>query len=141
MPAAGMSIVKTFLSNTSLAVFVFLIAKITMRKQQLQVCQQQLYQPGCKYLFSLSNRKNRNAEATDVLARLQVPTFAFPLVKIRTQSSSRCASSRYVWLVANTCFCFFTGVPAADIQATNVLNWLQIPIFAFLIVKIIMWGQ
>ncbi len=48
MPAAGVPAVRAFLSDTSLAIFAFLIAKIAMRGQQLQVCF-----AGCTYLFLL----------------------------------------------------------------------------------------
>lgn len=39
MPGAGMPAIVTFLSNTSLTVFVFWIANIETRGQQLQRCQ------------------------------------------------------------------------------------------------------
>ena len=81
VPAAGVPAAGAFLSNTSLAIFAFLIAnagsaaagvsgwshvpvfafplvKIVTRGQQLQVCQ-----AGRRYLFSLFTHKNRNAWA------------------------------------------------------------------------------
>ena len=65
MPVEDMSAVVTFLSNTSLNFFAFLIAKIATQGQQL--CQ-----PSCKYFFLLSNHKNCKKGAADVLVQLQL---------------------------------------------------------------------
>lgn len=48
MPVTGVLAAKAFLSDTSLALFVFLIAKIATQEQQLQECQE-----GYMYLFLL----------------------------------------------------------------------------------------
>lgn len=47
-PATNGLAVEDYYSDIFLAIFAFLIVKITMQRQQLQV-----YQVGCIYLFSL----------------------------------------------------------------------------------------
>lgn len=72
LPAISMPAIVAFLPNISLAVFAFLITKIVTWGQQLQIYQQQLYQPGCRYLFLLFNCKNHNVGAINISTRLQV---------------------------------------------------------------------
>ena len=80
-----------------------------------------------------------------VLNRLHVPIFTFLFVKIITQ---RQLCQQLVKPVACICFCFFAhknynvgvAMPGVGRPAT-ILDRLYILVFAFPLVKIIIWGQ
>ena len=127
MPAAG-----AFLSNTSLVVYAFLIAKIAGATAVVHTC------------FCFFARKNCNAgTAADVLvagaflSNRSLAVFAFLIAKIVTREK------QLVRLVIHMCFHFFackksragaaTGLLAAGASLSNI----SLAVFAFLIAKMI----
>ena len=83
--------------------------------------------------FCFSAYKNRNAITVVASILVGISDFVFAFVKIIIQNSG----CKYLKLVIDTCFCFFTcnnyniGVAVASMSSR-----LQVPVFVFPLVKI-----